>query len=183
LQRPDTPRLGGVAAPQNDEGGDMKLLATLSLALAGLLAGAVAAPAPAAPARSPGVAYAGETSQDSPVSFVLSRDRKTIKRLDIDWYATLTQCTNGVAYVSGNTFGAAKTKALKLSSRGTFRQTYVDALTVAGVAHVEERPVVRGTVGRTRASGTFRATVIVTDAAGAEINRCDTGTIRWRAVQ
>jgi hypothetical protein len=48
---------------------------------------------------------------------------------------------------------------------------------------VEERPVVRGTVGRTRASGTFRATAVVTDATGAEINRCDTGTIRWTAVE
>ena len=161
----------------------MKLLVTLALAASSLLAGAVAASAPAAPARSQGVAYAGNTSQDSPVSFVLSRDRKTIKRFDIEWYAPLTQCTNGVAYVSGNTFGARKTKALRLSSRGTFRHTYVDALTVPGVAHVEERPVVRGRIGRTRASGTFRATAVVTDGAGAEINRCDTGTIRWRAVE
>jgi hypothetical protein len=162
----------------------MKLLVTPALALWFLLAGAVlvaSAPAATAPAR--GVAYAGETSQDQPVSFVLSRDRTQIKRFDIDWYASLTRCSNGVAYVSGTTFGARKTKALKLSSRRTFRHTYVDALSVPGVAHVEERPVVRGTVGRTRASGTFRATVVTTDAAGAEINRCDTGTIRWRAVQ
>jgi hypothetical protein len=119
----------------------------------------------------------------APVASVLARDRRTIKRFDIDWYGPLTQCSNGVAYVSGTTFGASKTKALKLSSRRTFRHTYVDALTVPGVARVEERPVVRGTVGRTRASGTFRATVVVTDGAGAEINRCDTGTIRWRAVE
>ena len=69
------------------------------------------------------------------------------------------------------------------SSRRTFRHTYVDALTVPAVARVEETPVVRGTVGRTRASGAFRATAVVTDAAGAVINRCDTGTLTWRAVE
>ena len=117
------------------------------------------------------------------MSIILSRDRRTIRRLDIDWYAPFTHCTNGLAYVSGNTFGASRTKALKLSSRRTFRHTYVDALTFPGVARVEETPVVRGTVGRTRASGSFRATVVVTDATGAQINRCDTGTITWRAVE
>jgi len=161
----------------------MKMLLTLALAASILPAGVVAASALAAPARSQGVAYAGSTSQDQPVSFVLARDRRTIKRFDIDWYGPLTRCSNGVAYVSGTTFGATRTKALKLSSRRTFRHTYVDALTVPGVARVEERPVIRGTVGRTRASGTFRATAVVTDGAGAEINRCDTGTIRWTAVE
>lgn len=161
----------------------MKVLPTAALAVAITLATAGAAST--APARAParGVAYAGQTSQDSPVSFVLSRDRRSIKRLDIDWYAPYTQCTNGVAYVSGTTFGARKTKALRLSSRRAFRATYVDALTVPGTAHVEERPVIRGTVGRTRASGTFRATAVVTDATGAELNRCATGTIRWTAVE
>lgn len=154
----------------------------LALAVSSLLTGAAAAPARAAPA--PGVAYAGQTSQDIPVSFVVSRDRKTIRRFDIEWYAPAAQCTSGITYMSGTTFGARKTKALKLSSRRrTFRHTYVDALTVPGVARVEERPVVRGTVGRSRASGTFRATAIVTDAAGLEINRCDTGTLRWTAVE
>jgi len=162
-------------------GGDMKVLLTMALAASTVWAGVAATPARTAPAQ--GVAYAGETSQDLPVSFVLSRDRKTIKRFDIEWYAPFAQCLNGVVYVSGSTFGARKTKALRLSSRRTFRHTYVDDLTVPGVAHVEERPVVRGTAGRTRASGTFRATAVVTDGTGAEINRCDTGTIRWRAVQ
>jgi hypothetical protein len=161
----------------------MKVLIATALGVAFTLAAAGAASAPAAPARAQGVAYAGATSQDLPVSLVLSRDRRTIRRLDIDWYATIEQCTSGVAYVSGTTFGARRTKALRLGSRRTFRHTYVDALTVPGTARVEERPVVRGTVGRTRASGRFRATAVVTDATGAEINRCDTGTITWTAVE
>ena len=160
----------------------MKVLLTLVVAAASWFAVAAATPGPAASAAR-GVAYAGHTSQDSPVSIILSRDRRSIRRLDIDWYAPFTQCSNGIAYVSGNTFGASKTKPLKLSSRRTFRHTFVDALTVPGVAHVEETPVVRGRVGRTRASGSFRATVVVTDATGAEINRCDTGTITWSAVE
>ena len=160
----------------------MKVLLALVVAASCWFAVAAATPGPAASAAR-GVAYAGWTSQDSPVSIILSRDRKTIRRLDIDWYAPFTQCTSAIAYVSGNTFGASKTKALKLSSRRTFRHTYVDTVTVPGVARVEETPVVRGTVGRTRASGSFRATVVVTDGGGAEINRCDTGTITWRAVE
>ncbi len=159
----------------------MKVRLTLALVASAVMAGAAWAPARAAPAR--GVAYAGQTSQDLPMSFVLSRDRKSIKRLDIDWFGPAAQCTSGLTYPSGTTFGGRNTRALKLSSRKKFRHTFLDALTIAGVARIEEHPVVRGTVGRTRASGTFRATAVVTDAAGAEINRCDTGTITWRAVE
>ena len=163
----------------------MKVLpTTLALAVASVLTGALVAPAgPAQSAPARGVAYAGQTSQDLPVSFVLARDRRTIRRLDIEWYAEAGQCTSGVTYMSGTTFGARKTRALRLSSRRTFRHTYVDALTVPGVARVEETPVVRGTIGRTRASGAFRVTAVVTDATGAVINRCDTGTLRWSAVE
>ena len=160
----------------------MKVLLALALAASSVLAVAAAPPGRAASAPR-GVAYAGQTSQDLPVSFVLSRDRRTIKRFDIEWYAEADQCTSGVTYVSGTTFGARKTRSLRLSSRRTFRHTYVDALTVPAVARVEETPVVRGTVGRTRASGAFRVTAVVTDAAGEVINRCDTGTLTWRAVE
>ena len=160
----------------------MKVLLTVAAAASCCLAVAAATPGTAASAAR-GVAYAGQTSQDLPVSFVLSRDRRTIKRLDVEWYAEAAQCSTGVTYMSGTTFGARKTKALRLTSRRTFRHTYVDALTVPGVARVEEDAVVRGTVGRTRASGTFRVTAVVTDAAGAVINRCETGTLRWSAVE
>ena len=160
----------------------MKVLLTLVVTAACVFAAAAATAGPAVSAAR-GVAYAGQTSQDLPVSFVLSRDRRTIKRLDIEWYAEADQCTSGVTYMSGTTFGARKTKSLRLSSRRTFRHTYVDALTVPAVARVEETPVVRGTVGRTRASGAFRVTAVVTDAAGAVINRCETGTLTWRAVE
>ncbi|HEV2776610.1 MAG TPA: hypothetical protein VGV90_13535 [Solirubrobacteraceae bacterium] len=160
----------------------MKVLLTLALAASSVFAVAAAAPGRAVSAPQ-GVAYAGQTSQDLPVSFVLSRDRRTIRRLDVEWYAEADQCTSAITYMSGTTFGARKTKALRLTSRRTFRHTYVDSLTVPGVARVEEDAVVRGTVGRTRASGAFRVTAVVTDAAGAVINRCETGTITWRAVE
>jgi hypothetical protein len=160
----------------------MKVLLTLVVAASAWFAVAAVTAGPAASAAR-GVAYAGQTSQDLPVSFVLSRDRRTIKRLDIEWYAEAVQCTSGVTYMSGTTFGARKTRSLRLSSRRTFRHTYVDSLTVPGVARVEEDAVVRGTVGRTRASGAFRVTAVVTDGAGEVINRCETGTITWRAVQ
>jgi hypothetical protein len=32
-------------------------------------------------------------------------------------------------------------------------------------------------------SGTFRATVLLKDDTGKEVNRCDTGRITWRAGQ
>jgi hypothetical protein len=99
------------------------------------------------------------------------------------WVALPGQCSSGLPYVSATMFGGGATKAPAISSRKRFRHTFNDSLSIPGVAAIEEVPVVRGTVGRTRAFGTFRVTAIVKDAAGAEINRCDTGTIAWTTVQ
>lgn len=167
----------------------MKVLRSLTLTTSAILAVAAATVVAAAPAAAKraaplqGVGYAGETAQDLPMSLVLTANRKAIKRLDIMWIALPGQCSTLMPYVSATTFGADNTKAIALSSGKRFRHTFVDALTLPEVGSIEEHPVVRGTVGRTRAFGTFRATAVVKDAAGAEVTRCDTGTISWTAVQ
>ena len=117
------------------------------------------------------------------MSLVLAADRRTIRRLDIAWIALPAQCSSGLPYASSTRFGGGLTKAVALSSAKRFRHTFVDAVTLPEIVTLEEHPVVRGTVGHSRAYGTFRAIAIVKDAAGVEVNRCDTGTISWSTVQ
>ena len=161
----------------------MKLLLTLVLGvslLLGVAGGASAAAAPRLPAE--GLAWVGETVQGLPVSFVLTKDRKKIKRLDIEWYALPGQCSSALPYSSRTTFGAGETKALPIT-RKSFGHTFVDAFAIPGVITMEETPVISGTVGRTRAFGTFSAVAVVKDGAGTEITRCDTGPMPWTAIQ
>lgn len=160
----------------------MKVLA-LAVGISVLLVVGVADGATARPAPVEGLAYTGVTMQDLPISFVLTKDRKKIKRLDIEWVALPAECTSRLPYVSRTTFGSGASKPLALSSRKRFAHTFSDSLTLPGVIALDERPVVRGTVGRRRAFGTFRATAVVRDAAGVEVNRCDIGTISWTAIQ
>ena len=162
----------------------MKVLLTLVLGVAillGTVSGASAAAARPLPAE--GLAWVGETVQDLPISFVLTKDRKKIKRLDLEWYALPAQCSGGLPYVSRTTFGAGETKALPISSRKSFRHTFLDAVTIPGVITMEETPIISGTVGRKRAFGTFSAIAVLKDGAGMEITRCDTGPIAWTAIQ
>lgn len=161
----------------------MKVLLTLVLGaslLLGVVSGASAAVAPRLPAE--GLAWVGETVQGLPVSFVLTKDRKKIKRLDVEWYALPGQCSGGLPYASRTTFGAGETKALPIT-RKSFRHTFADAFALPGVIAMEETPVISGTVGRTRAFGTFSAVAVIKDGAGTEVTRCDTGPIPWKAIQ
>ena len=164
-----------------------KLLGTTVCLLIACSSVATAVPAAARtapePASGKGFAYAGETTQGLPISFVLTKDRTKIKRLDVEWLALPTQCSTGLPYMSRTTFGAGSTKALAINPRKNFRHTFADNLTLPRVLTLEEQPVVRGTVGRTRAFGTFRATVVIRDGSGAEINRCQTEPITWTAIQ
>jgi hypothetical protein len=161
----------------------MRVFWTLVLGVCMLLAvvsGAAAAAAPRPPAE--GFGWAGETVQGLPFSFVLTKDRKKIKRLDVEWYALPEQCSSGLPYGSRTTFGAGETKALPIT-RKSFGHTFLDAFAIPGVITIEETPVVSGTLGRTRAFGTFSAIAVLKDGAGTEITRCDTGPIAWTAIQ
>ena len=162
----------------------MKLHLTLVLGvslLLGVVSGASSAAGRALPAQ--GYGWVGETTQDLPVSFVLTKDRKKIKRLDIEWYALPDQCSSALPYGSRTTFGAGATKALPINARKSFGHTFLDALAIPGMITMEETPIINGTVGRTRAFGTFSATAVIKDGAGTEITRCDTGPIAWTAIQ
>jgi len=144
------------------------------------------APASAAVITKPvdqGLAYAGETDQTLAVSLVLTKDRKKVKRLDISWLALPMQCSSGLPYFSMTTFGGGSTRALAIGATKGFRHTFNDGVSLPGDVSLEEVPTIRGTVGLKRAFGTFRSTVVLKDATGAEVNRCDTGAISWTAVQ
>ena len=146
------------------------------------LATATSAGAAAAKPPAPGLAYVGDSDQGLSVSVLLTKDRRKVKRFEIDWLALPTQCTSGLPYISVTTFGTGSTPALAITGK-RFRHTFLDDLKVPGVLDLQEVPVVRGTIGLKRAFGVFRATVVLKDAAGTEVNRCDTGSIKWTAEQ
>jgi len=158
----------------------MKVLRTSPLCASVLLVVAAAAGASARPAP---VAYSGQTMQDLQISFVLTKDRRKIKRLDIEWVGLPAECSSDLPYVSRTTFRSGGSKTLALSAGKSFRHTFIDGVTLLGGIALEERPVVRGSVGRTRAFGMFRATAVLRDAAGVELNRCDIAAIAWTVVQ
>jgi hypothetical protein len=136
------------------------------------------------PAVAQGVAYVGDTSQKaSNISLLLTKDRKRIKTLDIQWSASASQCTSGLPYVSSAKFGRPIGTTLPLSLTGAFKATNPLDVSVPGVAELTETPTITGKVGPNGASGTFRATVLLKDATGKEVNRCDTGRITWTADQ
>jgi hypothetical protein len=154
-----------------------------------LIVGAAVALGTATPAQAvakkpaaAGLAYVGESEQGLSVSLLLTKDRRKVKRFEIDWLALPTQCTSGLPYISMTTFGAGSTPALTIRSK-RFRHTFADDFKVPGVIDLQEVPIVRGTVGLKRAFGVFRATAVVRNEAGTEINRCDTGSIPWTAKQ
>jgi hypothetical protein len=136
------------------------------------------------PAIAQGVAYVGDTSQKaSSISIVLTKDRMRIKTVDVQWSASASQCTSGLPYVSTSKFGRPIAKTLPLSLTGAFKSKYPFDVSVPGVAELIETPSIKGKVGPNGASGTFRATVLLKDATGKEVNRCDTGPITWTADQ
>jgi hypothetical protein len=130
------------------------------------------------------VAYVGNTSQKaSSISIVLTKDRKRIKTVDVQWSASASRCTSGLPYVSTSKFGRPIAKTLPLSLTGAFSSSYPLDVSVPGVAELIETPTIKGRVRPDGASGTFRATVVLKDATGKEVNHCDTGRITWSADQ
>jgi len=127
---------------------EMKVLRTSPLCASVLLVVAAAAGASARPAPAEGLAYSGQTMQDLPISFVLTKDRRKIKRLDIEWVGLPAECSSDLPYVSRTTFRSGGSKTLALSAGKSFRHTFIDGVTLLGGIALEERPVVRGSVGR-----------------------------------
>jgi hypothetical protein len=134
----------------------------------------------------PGRYYGGSTSQENPLAFELTPNRKAIALAHV---FVDGRCDDGdhLRYSDTVTFergmgeyaeqrehalgGGRILRSGRFSSRGTWS---------TDVARITE--TFSGTIARSgRASGTFRTTVAFVDAAGATTARCDSGQIRWKA--
>ena len=153
------------------------------------VSGAAASP-PVRVAAAGGVAYVGTTSQREDVIVVLSRNRRQVKRMSIDWVAAAARCSNGQREFGSVDIGAPFTRPIRIR-RGRFGATSSGSLPYTPgqipdlprggtLAEAEE---VRGKISANGARGTFRETVTYTDFAGNVVKKCDTGRLRWKAVQ
>jgi hypothetical protein len=133
--------------------------------------------------------YGGHTSQDAPVALRVSGDGRTLEQLLVHVHA---RCDDGN---SGSWSGAASFAAFKpptfqlgksvfsparVSRRGSFRATGVAADRFGDNFGIVTQTL-RGSVRRGVARGTYSATIDITDANGAKITSCRSGSVRWEA--
>lgn len=101
-----------------------------------------------------------------------------VKRLEIDWYAS---CDNGYPTLVQSTLTSGK-----LPSSGKFQGTATYESDSGNLKGTEYTGAVtdhlRGKfVSATRAKGTFKAVVVVSDKTGQAVSTCRTPLIRWSA--
>lgn len=131
-----------------------------------------------ADARAPApVVFGGLTPQQWPVVVEISRDRRKVVRAAIGLPVT---CSSGASgYYSDQYRGVPLRKGRFQASFDGGRVDHDD-----GTYDVFQGSV-KGTTNasRTVMSGTWRLMLVAYSALGAEIDRCDSGVVRWRAKQ
>jgi hypothetical protein len=124
--------------------------------------------------RSPGRVYGGSTSQDFPIVVRLNSGRRAVADLLYGWESATCKPDDGFWSVAehfggfplpGGRFGNAFDQVFQLDDGGERKFAYD----------------ITGRVAKTRASGTVRANVTDTDAAGTVTSACDSGTVSWSA--
>jgi hypothetical protein len=144
------------------------------------------APASAAAAFGPpGGIYAGKISTNQgkqashPFTLGLTANGKRIKSFVIYWHTK--PCTgSGTDFAGGLT--ASRTPIRRdgsLSGTIAFSEANPDDATQKLAHRVE----LSGRLGPKRAAGSYRDVVTITNAAGATLGTCDTGTVRWSAAR
>jgi hypothetical protein len=133
----------------------------------------------AASARTPsGLAFGGITTQSWPVVVALNKARSRVDQIVMGLDMTCT---------SGDTFGTSDGyQKLKLSRRGRFSTTFGPKRIDAGgvPADVESRVIGRLAKDRTSARGVWSLKITLYDATGSTVaDTCESGLVRWRAVQ
>lgn len=134
----------------------------------------------AAPRKDAG--YQGVTSQRNgplslPVALRVSKDAKSIVRLDIQW---TSKCS--VPAVRSALGGLSVTRNRTISKSGSFgdktvsTQAFGDATKGTFTTQLEGK-----FTKRTLARGTFQVTVVIDDASGQRVDGCDSGKIAWSA--
>jgi hypothetical protein len=138
----------------------------------------VAAGPPDADARTPApVVFGGLTPQQWPVVVEISRDRRKVVRAAIGLSVTCT--SGGSGYYSDRYRGMPLRKGRFQASFDGSRVDHND-----GTYDIFQGSVKGSTnASRTAMSGTWRLMLVAYDAQGAEIDRCDSGVVRWKAKQ
>ena len=117
----------------------------------------------------PGFVYGGRTALGEPLVLRLSRDRRNVDDVDLGWHA---DCSGDQWVDIPEAF-----TDFPISSTGRFGETFTQRYrSSSGSGDNVFDYTLAGKVGRTSASGTFRAAVHYPDGV-----RCDTGTRRWKA--
>jgi hypothetical protein len=123
--------------------------------------------------RDPGRIYGGATSQEQPVVVRLDRRRRTVADLRIGW--ATSSCEPPSYFRLGDHLVNFPLRA------GRFGATFSDTDDGPNGSKVAVDYQVSGSVSRRAASGRLRVTFTQTDAAGAQMLTCDSGTVSWQA--
>jgi len=145
-------------------------------------AACLALPAAASAAYGPhGAVYAGTmrtnagSQRSHPLTLELTANGKVIKGFVTYWRSlpcsgTATDFTGGVT-ISRNDLGR--------DGRFSDVVSLVEANPDDASQKLSHRIQIRGKAGRRSASGTYHDVITITDASGAPVSTCDTGTMRW----
>lgn len=167
---------------------------TLAVGLAAVGPGVMLVPAAATAAHAPakrksrttypkrGAAFVGSTSQKSgalalPVDLRASATGHAMSRFDIQWSAACQSATG-----TGSYGGLSISLNKKIAAPGVFTDANKFTRTFSGGLHGVFTVRLYGRfTSPTRAAGTFRVAVAISDANGAITDTCDSGTTRWVA--
>ena len=124
----------------------------------------------------PGRVFAGKTSDDLPVELELDQLHTRVNVVHIGWAAPCTP--SGATFALGDVL-----TRFPLSTSNSFGDSFTyGPFDLPGGGKRTFAYVLRGTVGRTKARGTFKVTATDTDATGATTDTCTSATVSWVAV-
>ena len=123
--------------------------------------------------RSPGRLFAGKTSQDEPVVVRVDAGRRNVTNFLVGWQTA--GCRPEGFARSGESLANFPLRA------GRFGDALVSSYDDPGGGIQRYTMDLAGKVTHRSAGGTLRATITVTDAAGATTLSCDSGGVTWKA--
>jgi hypothetical protein len=127
-----------------------------------------------------GAAYVGVSSQKSgmlalPVDLRASVNSLVMNRFDIQWAAACMSSTGRGSYGGLSiTLNKKITAPGVFTDNGSFTRTFSD-----GSKGLFTIKLFGQFTSPTRAAGTFRVTVGITDTSGATTDTCDSGVVKW----
>jgi hypothetical protein len=123
--------------------------------------------------HAPGRLYGGRTAQEEPVVVRVDKRRKRVNEMRIGWESASCQPPGYMRIgeqfanfsVRGGAFGDSFTQEYPADGGGQFTYSYA----------------LKGSVARRLSRGTLSVQVKQTDAAGAVVATCDSGSVSWQA--